>query len=270
MKEVNLGMCHKEVFTYISKCKNTERLLLYDITDDSGDDSDIVQGLTSVLPKLVKLRLLDIRDVYLGEHGKSLLDNVNSPDLRILSLINNHLEGNGVALTSCLSRLPLLSYLHLFNSGLSKVELILVLQVLPSSCPNILFLGIVGASFNNVEFKPVFSLNHLRGLGFLVSSPEDLIEALKTLPKTLQLLYTGCNTGVSNRLHEFISAIRSLPRLRFLVVNEGCLDSEGEQKVSDVLNQTGGRFVNSDTDPQGWEAYRDQVEILRDECFNAK
>ena len=63
LDEVNLGMCHKEVFTYISKCKNTKKLLLYDITDDSGDDSDIVQGLTSVLPKLVKLKMLYTWDV---------------------------------------------------------------------------------------------------------------------------------------------------------------------------------------------------------------
>ena len=77
------------------------------------------------------------------------------------------------------------------------------------------------------------------------------------------------NVGVLHRLQEFIPAIRSLPRLRFLAVNEGCLGSEGEQKVSDVLKLTGGRFVNSDTDPQGWEDYQDQVDILRNECFNA-
>ena len=269
MDEVNLGICHKEVFTFISKCKNTKHLLLYDITDDSGEDSDIVQGVTSVLPKLVKLRMLDIRDMYLEEYGKSLLDNVTSPDLRVLDLSDNHLGGNGGALTSCLSRLPLLSYLYLFKSGLSKVELIQVLQVLPSSCPNLLSLDIVGASFSNVEFKPVYSLNHLRGLGFLASSSEDLIEALKEVPKTLELLYLGAYMTVSHILHEFISAIRSLPRLRFLVVNEGCLDSEGEQIVRDVLKLTGGRLVVYNTDPQGWKDYHTQDAILLNECFNA-
>ena len=240
-------------------------MALYDITDDSGDDSDIVQGMTSALPKLVKLRWLDIWDMYLQEYGKSLLDNIKSPDLRVLSLINNHLGGNGGALTSCLSRLPLLSYLHLFNSGLSKLELIQVLQVLPTSCPNLLSLDIVGASFSNLELKPVFLLNHLQELGFLASSPEDLIE----LPKTLELLYLRGNVSVSHILQEFISAIRSLARLKFLAVDEGCLDSEGDQKVRDVLKQTGGRFVNSDTDPQGWKAYQAQSTILRNECFNA-
>ena len=134
---------------------------MYDITDDSGDDSDIVQGVTPALPKLVKLRRLDKWGVYLGQYGKSLLDNVNSPDLRVLMLSPDHLGGNGGALTSCLSHLPLLSYLYLFNSGLSKVELIQVLQVLPSSCPNLLYLAIEGASFTNVEFKPVLFLSRL-------------------------------------------------------------------------------------------------------------
>ena len=157
----------------------------------------------------------------------------------------------------------------MFNSGLSKVELIQVLQVLPSSCHNLLYLNIVGASFTNIELKPVFLLSSLRGLGWLASSSEDLIETLKKLPKILEFLYLTANVTVSHILHEFISAIRSLPRLRFLVVNEGCLDSEGEQSVSDVLKQTGGRLVNSDTDPQGWEDYKDQLNILKKECFNA-
>ena len=269
MADVNLGMCHKEVFTYISKCKNTKRLLLYDITDDSGADSDIVQEVTSVLPKLAKLRWLDIRDVYLEERGKSLLDNVNAPDLRVLRLTRTHLEGNGGALTSCLSRLRLLSSLDLFNSGLSETELNQVVQVLSTSCPNIQYLDIIGAPFTSVELNPVFLLNHLRALAFVPSSSEDLIEALHDLPKTLQMLYPALNVGVLHRLQEFISAIRSLPRLRFLAVNEGCLDSEGEQKVSDVLKQTGGSFVVYITDPQGWQDYQAQVTILRNECFNA-
>ena len=269
MADVNLGMCHKEVFTFISECKNTKTMKLYDITDESGDDSDIVQGMTSALPKLVKLRLLEIWDVYLQEHGKSLLDNIKSPDLRVLSLSRDHLEGNGAALTSCLSRLPLLSFLNMCYSGLSKLELIQELQVLPLSCPYLLYLDIVDASFSNVELKPVYVLNHLRGLRFLASSPEDLIEALKEVPKTLELLYVWDNVRLSHKLHEFISAIRSLPRLRFLVVNKGCLDSEGEQKVSDVLKQTGGRFVVYDTDPQGFKDYLDQLNILINECFNA-
>ena len=266
MDKVNLGMCHKEVFTFISKCKNTERLLLYDITDDSGDDSDIVQGVTSVLPKLVKLRWLDIWDVYLQEYGKSLLDNINSPDFRVLDLKRNHLGGNGGALTSCLSRLPLLSFLYLFNSGLSKTELIQILQVLPSSCPNLLYIGVVGVSFNCVEIQPVFLLSNLRALAFSATSSEDVTQALKKVPKTLELLHLRGKVRVSHILQEFVPAIRSLPRLRFLVVKEGCLDSEGEQKVSDVLKQTGGRFIKSDRDPQGWEEYKDQVNILKQEC----
>ena len=269
MDEVNLGMCHEEVFTFISKCKNTKQLLLYDITDDSEDASDIVKGVTPALPKLDKLRILYIWDVYLQECGKSLLDNVYSRDLRVLSLTRTHLGGNRAALTSCLSRLPLLSYFCLYNSGLSKLELIQVLQVLPSSCPNLVYLETVSPSFSNVEFKPVFSLNLLCGLGFSASSSEDLIEALKNVPKTLELLYLSGDVSVLHKLHEFLSAIRSLPRLRFLAVNKGCLDFEGEQNVSDLLNQTGGRFVNSGTDSQGWMDYEGQVTILRNECFNA-
>ena len=69
-------------------------------------------------------------------------------------------------------------------------------------------------------------------------------------------------------LQEFISAIRSLPRLRFMVTDKGFLDSEGEQKVRDVLKQRGGRLVNPDKDPKGFGDYKDQLAILEKECFN--
>ena len=266
IEDVNLGSCHKEVFKCISTCKNTKSLFLYDIKDDSVDDSDIIQGITSVLPKLVNLKQLDIRGVYLDDRGKDVIDSIQS-DLRILFLCDTHLSGSGSSLVSCLSHLPLLSYLNLFDSGLSKVELNQILQVIPTSCPSLLGLQIAGTSFNSVESKPLFLLKHLRSLAFASSSAEDLIKTLEKLPKTIQLLYLMDRVTILYILDQFVSVIQFFTRLKFLVVNKGCLDSGGEQNVSDVLKQSGGRFVNSDTDPQGWENYQDQITILKNECF---
>ena len=255
------------MFHFLSKCENTEQLLLIDITDENGDNMDILNGLTKVFSQLAKLRGLDIWDTYLGENGAKIMDNITSPDLRVISLYDTHLSGSGKSLVSCLSHLPLLSYLGLSNSGLSKVELIQVLQVLPESCPNILYLKTDNDLFTSVEMEPVFLLNHLRSLSFSPSSPGDLMEVMKKVPKTLSLLHLEGNVGISNRLQEFISAINTLPRLRFLVVHKGCLDSEGEQKVGGVLKETGGRFVIPDVDPKGWDDYQSMSIILKNECF---
>ena len=111
VEEVNLGKCHRKVFTFISKSKNTKKLLLYNIADDSGEDSDIVKGMTSALPKLAKLRLLDIRDVYLKKYGKSLLHKIKSPDLRILMLSGTHLGGNERAEVGQIVMPPLMALL---------------------------------------------------------------------------------------------------------------------------------------------------------------
>ena len=268
LDDVNLGNCHEEVFTFISKCKNTKKLLLYDITDDSGDDSDIVQGITSVLPKLGKLRDLDILDIYVGERGKSLMDKMKNTELRLWRLCNTHLSNSGPSFVSCLSSLPLLSFVSLFNSGLSQTEMKQVLLCLPSSCPKLLCLNMSSYTFSDVELKPVYLLHSLRSIAFCPVSDVDMIESLKNLPETLTILYLAGSVTISNRLHEFISAIKSLPKLSFLVVDDGCLNSEGEERVSEVLKQTGGRFVNSDTDPEGWMDHRSQLTILAGECFN--
>ena len=246
-------------------------LIMLGVTDDSGDDSDIVQGLASVLPKLVKLRWLDITDVYLDESGKTVIDNIESTHLRVLILENTFLLLSGSAFVKLLSRLPSLGYLSLFDTGLTKAELTQILQVLPTSCPNLLYLDVGGVSFTNAELKPVFLLNKLRGLGFGANIVDDLFEAIKNIHvcKTLQFLYLMFNMAISHRQDEFISEVTSLPRLRFLVVSKSDLDSEGEQNVRNVLKQKGGRFVNSKTDPHGWDEYKGQLDILRDECYNA-
>ena len=74
--------------------------------------------------------------------GTEFIGNMKSTHLRMISLYNTFLSGSGSSLVSCLTRLPLLSYLGLFKSGLLNVEFIQVRQVLPRSCPNFLYLNI--------------------------------------------------------------------------------------------------------------------------------
>ena len=65
MKEVNIGYCCEDVFDFIVLCKNMKRLLIYTM-HYSNSDRDIVTGLRKVLPRLNKLKQIDIRGVNMG------------------------------------------------------------------------------------------------------------------------------------------------------------------------------------------------------------
>ena len=142
----NTGYCCEDVFDFIVQCNNMTRLLVYTI-QDSNSDRDIVTGLIRVLPRLNKLKQIDIRGVNMGSE-----------------LERTGLSGAGSSLTSALHRFHHLSYLELFKSGLTKDESLSVLNTLPSSCPNIVFLSIYPAEFTEAEIKPICKRNSLKKL----------------------------------------------------------------------------------------------------------
>ena len=116
-------------------------LVIYQI-QDSHSSRNVVTGLRKVLLRLNKLKNIDIRDVNMGSEGANVIISVNSPDLRILYLYHTGLSEARSSLTSALHRNPHLSFLDLFNSGLTKDESLSVLNTIPSICPNIVFLSI--------------------------------------------------------------------------------------------------------------------------------
>ena len=267
LADINIGMCHQDVFTFTGKCKNTKRLFVLDITDQSGDDSHILQGITSALPSLVKLRELHIRDVYLGEGGKDIIQNIQCNNFRMLCLYNSHMSESGASLLSCLSHLPLLSYLVLFNSGLSPAEIRQVVQCLPLSCPNIVYLDIFGITFATLELQDISRLSALRGLA-LATSADDLAQTNKPLPSSIEMLYLRGMVTISQKLQEFISIIRCCPKMMYLVMNQRHLDSESVGMVRQEIELRGGQLVDSDIDSQAWEDYVTEANKLREECFN--
>ena len=268
MKEVNIEYCCKDVFDFIVQCNNMKTLLIYDI-QDSSSDRGIVTGLTRVLPRLNKLKWLDIRGVNMGSEGSKVISSVNSPDLRILILIRTGLSEAGSSLTSALHRFPHLSHLDLFNSGLTKDESLSVLNTLPSSCPNIVLLSIDQPKFTSEETKPLCKLKKLISLDLNFETIDDCLRALGQFPQPLELIYLYGYPSMGNELNRFISVISSYTRLRYLVVNKDVLSYEGEDKVSKVITRKGGRLVVEPKDSQGWKEYCDQIIKLRDDCLSS-
>ena len=268
MKEVDIGYCCEDVFDFMVQCNNMTRLLVYTI-QDSNSDRDIVTGLIRVLPRLNKLKNIQTWDVNMGSEGSKVISSVNSPDLRILYLYRTGLSGAGSSFTSALHRFPHLSYLSLFNSGLTKDESLTVLNTLPSSCPNIVHLSIYPAKFTSEETKPVCKLNKLISLCLNFETIDDWLRALGQVPQPLELIHLYGYPLIGNELNRFISVISSYTKLHYLVLNEDVLDYEGEDKVSKVMARKGGRLVVKNKDSQGCHEYNDQIDKVRYDCMSS-
>ena len=269
MDEVNIGHCYHDLFDFTAQCNNMTRLLMYYVNDNTKTDTDIVTGLTKALPRLNKLKETDIRDVNLGVTGSQVVGVINSPDMRVVILTSTGLSGAGTAFMSALHKLPHLSYLDLFNSGLIKSEIIPLIQVIPDSCPNIVRLSIYPTTFTSEETRPVCKLNKLIVLSLNFETADDCIKALGQFPQPLEMIYPGTGGSISDRLNDFLDVIRPYTKLHYLVVNEGVLDGQGEDKVSNVMTGKGGRLVVWPKDSQGWKEYQDQVTKLREDCLSS-
>ena len=269
MADINIGHCYHDLFDFTAQCNNTTRLLIYGITDKTEVNNNIVTSLTKALPRLNKLKDIDIRDVNLGVRGSQVVGVINSPDMRVVRLSDTGLSGAGTAFMSTLHRLPHLSYLHLFNSGLIKSEIIPLIQTLPDSCPNIVHLSIYPTKFTSEETNPVCKLNKLISLVLDFETADDCIKALGQFPQPLEMIYLTGNASISDRLNDFLDVIRPYTKLHYLIVNEGVLDGQGEDKVSNVMTRKGGRLVVCPKDSQGWKEYTDQLTKLLNDCLSS-
>ena len=269
MKEVNIGHCYNDLFDFTAQCNNMKRLLIYNVNDKTEVNNNIVTGLTKALPKLNKLKQIDIFDVNLGMRGSQVVSVINSPDMRVVILSDTGLSGAGTAFMSTLHRLPHLSFLSLFNSGLIKSEIIPLIQTLPDSCPNIVYLSIYPTKFTSEETRPVCKLNKLISLDLNFETADDCIKALGQFPQPLEVICLYGNPSISDRLNDFLDVIRPYTKLHYLVVNEGVLDGRGEDKITNVMTGKGGRLVVVNKDSQGWQEYKDQVTKLLNDCLSS-
>ena len=273
MEEVNIGYCCEDVFDFIVQCNNMTRLLVYKI-QDSNSDRDIVTGLTGVLPRLKKLKRLDIAAVNMGIKGSKVISSFDSPDLRILRLSHTGVSWAGSSFTSSLHRFPHLSYLSLYDSGLTKDESLSVLKTLPSSCPNIVYLSIYPAKFTSEEIKPICkrnSLNKLVGVSLHFESNDNWLTSLGQFYQPLEALFltVGGDPAIGNELNRFISIISSYTNLRYLVVRDDVLNHEGVSRVREVMARKEGKLVVYGIDSQGWKEYQDEISKLRNGCMSS-
>ena len=265
MKEVDIGYCCEDVFDFIVQCNTLEGLLISYI-QNSNSDRDIATGLIRVLPRLDKLKWLDIWDVYIVSEVFEVINSVNSQYLRILSLSFTDLSWTKSPVTLALHRFPHLMCLDLCNSLLKKDKLLSVLDELPSSCPDIVYLSIYPEKFTSKETKPLCKLKKLICLQL---NFRYCLRALGHFPQPLEMINMYDNPSIENDFDMFISIISSYTKLRYLAVNEGELNFKGGDKVSKLMVRKGGRLVVRHEDSQGWKEYQDRITELKEDCMSS-
>ena len=268
--EVNIGHCCAELFAYIVQCINMTMFLVYDITDTSPANNDIARGLSKALPRLNRLKLIDIKNVNMGSAGSNVFGAFNAPNLKVLILHDTGLSGAGASFVSALNRFPSLAFLSLLNTGLTNDESLAVLNTLPSSCPDIVRLSIYPAKFRYNEVRPVYELRKLISLLLHLETIGDWVTFLENFPQqTLKMIYIGGYIRIGNALNKFLAVLRTYTALRHLAFNEGVLDTLNEATIRTSMQIMGGILVVYPKDIEGYQAYLNQLHRLRKECMSS-
>ena len=156
--KVNVGECCQELFDFISECINCEGLLIDKVVDNTDNNSDLSHHLSVSIKNLTRLTEIDIRDTSLSRGWRWVLSSITSPHIRVLTLYNGNLGGQGGVLKDLLIRLPQLRWLGLGNTGLTGEEMLDVLYQLPNSSPLLQGLMVACIDLSNAEDRLVQAL----------------------------------------------------------------------------------------------------------------
>ena len=214
IKKVNVGECCQELFDFISDCINCTQLRIVNVIDNTDKNSDLSHHLSVAIKNRTRLIEIDICDTNLSRGWREVLSSITSPHIRVLSLYDNNLGGQGEVLEDLLTKLPQLRILQLNRSGLGGEEMLGVLYQLPVSSP--LLQGLLVDSHD------------------LSKAGDRLLQALTGLPKIRLLTIGNCKlpgTVISHILHQINTDIE------VLCINDNEAVPDTGPSVFDHINQ---------------------------------
>ena len=261
------------LFNFISKCTNVTELCLYELSDSSGNNHNLIQGLSHTLHNLNKLLWFELRDTPLGGEGGVVFSSISSPYIRVLDLANSIISGSGNRLTACLTRLHQLGYLNLNGCCLSKDEVQAVVAVLPQSCPRLSGLLMTTHDLTRSGLDQVVA--QLPSLKILVIDRctvyKHLLEnIIENTPKAIENMSINNIVGLNQTINsdKLCDILKQRRHIKYLRVSGNQLSVRGQQKVRDVLALTGGRLL-VDVQPghEQWDDYISHFNRIRDQCL---
>ena len=262
-----------ELFNFISKCTNVTKLYLYELSDSSNNNHDLIQGLSHTLHNLNKLLLFALWDTPLGGEGGVVFSSISSPHIRVLDVADSIISGSGNRLTACLTRLNQLGYLSLNGCRLSKDEVQAVVAVLPQSCPRLsgLLMGghdLIGSGFDHaVAQLPSLKILGIEQCAVYKHLLENIIE---NTPKGIENMSINNIVGLNQNINsdKLCDILKQRRYIKYLCVSRDQLSVRAQQKVRDVLALTGGRLL-VDVHP-GHEYWKDLIshnDRIADQCL---
>ena len=274
IKKVNVGECCQELFDFISKCINCTSLIIVNVIDNTDKNSDLSHHLSVSIKNLTRLICIDIRDTNLSRGWREVLSSITSPHIRVLTLYDDNLGGQGEVLEGLLTRLPQLRFLGLNRSGFGGEEMLGVLYQLPVSSP--LLQGLMVYSHD------------------LSKAGDRLVQALTRLPKIRLLNIQNCKlqgTVISNILHQIntdievllldrnqpvpdtgpyvIDHIKQCQSLQYMKVSSSQFTKTAQSQLDSSLSAHGGHLlVDVTSKHKEWGDVNKQLGRICDECMN--
>ena len=263
-----------ELFNFISKCSNVTVMGLYELSDTSDNNHDLIQGLSHTLHNLNKLLRFVLRDTPLGGEGEVVFSSISSPHIRVLDLHNSIISGSGNRLTACLTRLHQLGYLSLSGCCLSKDEVQAVVAVLPLSCPRLSGLLMRGHDLTGSGLDQVVAkLPELKLLNIpkcTVDEKHGLEKIIENTQNDIEILSIRNIVGIGKDMDDakLCDMLKQRRHIKYLNVSGDQLSVRGQQKVRDVLVLTGGRLlVDAGSGHEHWKDYNSHYNRICNQCM---
>ena len=274
IKKVNVGEACKDLFTFISTCTHCDRLFIDNVIDGREKNSELSCRLCEVLDRLHNLILLTIRHTDLSEGGRQVMSSISHPQLRVLILYDNRLNVEGEELKAALTRLPHLSYLQVYDSGLGGEELLCGLTQLPSSSPLLQGLLVGGhdlSSGGDQLVQVVEALPQLRVLGIdrcqLVSSA--LCSILEKVNTNIEILGINDNGPVTDRTPLILDHINECKSLTCMSVSSSQFSKPELSQLNSLLSAHGGwLLVDATTRHPQVQHYKKHVTRIMKQCLS--
>ena len=273
LKQINLGLTCEGLFGYVSKCVNSNRLIIDNVTDGTEKNGELSCRLWEVVDRLHNLIQLDIRHTYLFEGGRQVLYSISHPDLRVLSLYKNKLYG-GEELKAALTRLPQLRLLQLDDSGFGGEELLCGLTQLPSSSPLLQSLLVGGHDFSsggNQLVEVIEALPQLRilNIGRCQLASSAVCSILLKISRKIEILAYGRNGPVTDRKPLIFNHINECKSLTYMTVSSSQWSPAELSQLNSLLSANGGGMLVDPTPTHDlWDSYAKHVTRIRDQCLS--
>ena len=273
LDQINVGLTCEVLFNYIAKCVHCKQLIIENVINSRDKNSELSCRLCEVLDRLHNLIELDIRDTDLSEGGRQVLSSISHPHLRVLTLISNRLNVQGMEVKAALTRLPLLRYLNLNDSGLGGEELLCVLTQLPSSSPLLQGLNVGSHDLSSggdqlvqvVDALPQLRLLVINRCQLVSSALCSILEKVNTNIEVLSIIDNGPVTDRKPLIFDHINECKSLTYMR---VSSSQFSKSELSQLNSMLSVHGGCLLVDVVDDDLWYSYRKNITRIRDECVS--